>query len=173
MLLKLKTIDRRLARLVDFLIIVMMATLALLLGLGVVLRYVFNNPLTWSEEIVVTLFVWMVMLGIPSALRSKMHIRIDVLILRLSNSARRSVGYLAYAAGLIVFLSAVYAGCSHTLGVWGSHTPMLGLSMGWTFIAMPIGFALTLFHGSIILLEEGPEKVFLNTTENVIDSAPV
>ncbi len=107
MLSTLKTIDRRLARLEDLLIMVMMATLALLLGLGVVLRYVFNNPLTWSEEIVVTIFVWMVMLGVPSALRSKMHIRIDVLILRLSNSARRSVGYVSYAAGLIIFLAAV------------------------------------------------------------------
>ena len=123
MLSTLKTIDRRLARLEDLLIMVMMATLALLLGLGVVLRYVFNNPLTWSEEIVVTLFVWMVMLGVPSALRSKMHIRIDILILRLSNSARRSVGYLSYAAGLIVFLASVYAGCSHTLGVWEVTRP--------------------------------------------------
>jgi TRAP-type C4-dicarboxylate transport system permease small subunit len=50
---------------------------------------------------------------------------------------------------------------------------MLGLSMGWTFIAMPIGFALTLFHGSIILLVEGPEKVFQNATETMIDSAQV
>jgi type 1 glutamine amidotransferase len=40
-------------------------------------------------------------------------------------------------------------------------------------VAMPIGFALTLFHGSIILLEEGPEKVFQNATETVIDSAQV
>jgi len=56
MLSALKTIDRRLARLEDLLIMVMMATLALVLGLGVVLRYVFNNPLTWSEEIVVTFF---------------------------------------------------------------------------------------------------------------------
>jgi TRAP-type C4-dicarboxylate transport system permease small subunit len=133
MLSTLKTIDRRLARLEDLLIMVMMATLAVLLGLGVVLRYVFNNPLTWSEEIVVTFFVWMVMLGVPSALRSKMHIRIDILILRLSNPARRSVGYLACAAGLIVFLAAVYAGCSHTFGVWGSHTPMLGLSTAASF----------------------------------------
>ena len=83
------------------------------------------------------------------------------------------MGYLACAAGLIVFLAAVYAGCYHTFGVWGSRTPMLGLSMGWTFIAMPIGFALTLFHGSIILLVEGPEKVFQNATETVIDSAQV
>jgi TRAP-type C4-dicarboxylate transport system permease small subunit len=169
----LKRIDRRLARLEDLLIIAMMAILAVVLGVGVVLRYVFNNPLTWSEELVVTIFVWMVMLGVPSALRSKMHIRIDVLILRLSNSARRTVGYLAYIAGLVVFIASVYAGFTHTVGVWGSHTPMLGFSMGWTFIAMPIGFALTLFHGTVILLEEGAERVFQNATETVIDSAEV
>jgi TRAP-type C4-dicarboxylate transport system permease small subunit len=50
---------------------------------------------------------------------------------------------------------------------------MLGFSMGWTFIAMPIGFALTLFHGTVILLEEGAEQVFQNATETVIDSAEV
>jgi TRAP-type C4-dicarboxylate transport system permease small subunit len=173
MLSMLRTLDRRLARLEDLLIMVMVATLALLLGLGVVLRYVFNNPLTWSEEIVVTFFVWTVMLGVPSALRSRMHIRIDVLILRLSASARRVVGYLACAAGLVVFIASVYAGYAHTVGVWGSQTPMLGFSMGWIFMAMPIGFALTLFHGSIILMDEGPERVFENATETVIDSAQV
>ena len=173
MLPTLKRIDQGLARLEDLLIIFMMATLAVVLGAGVVFRYVFNNPLTWSEELVVTLFVWMVMLGVPSALRSKMHIRIDVLILRLSISARRTVGYLSYAAGVVVFLASVYSGFMHTVGVWGSHTPMLGFSMGWTFIAMPIGFALTLFHGSVILLEEGAERVFQNATETVIDSAQV
>jgi hypothetical protein len=37
---------------------------------------------------------------------------------------------------------------------------------------MPVGFALTLFHGSMILIEEGPQRVFQNATETVIDSAP-
>jgi TRAP-type C4-dicarboxylate transport system permease small subunit len=48
---------------------------------------------------------------------------------------------------------------------------MLGYSMGWIFISMPIGFALTLFHGAIILFDEGPEIVFQNATETVIDLA--
>ena len=46
-----------LARVEDLLLMAMTATMAVLLGLGVVLRYVFNDPLTWSEEFVVTLFV--------------------------------------------------------------------------------------------------------------------
>jgi hypothetical protein len=36
---------------------------------------------------------------------------------------------------------------------------------------MPIGFALTLFHAAVILIDEGPEAVFRNATESVIDSA--
>ncbi|MFM7570957.1 MAG: TRAP transporter small permease, partial [Betaproteobacteria bacterium] len=61
----LRALDRRLAKLEDLLIMAMVAMIAIFLGLGVVLRYVFNNPLTWAEEFVVTLFVWSVMLGVP------------------------------------------------------------------------------------------------------------
>jgi TRAP-type C4-dicarboxylate transport system permease small subunit len=113
------------------------------------------------------------MLGVPSALRSRMHIRIDVVIMRLSNTARRFMGCIACLAGLVIMCAAVYAGYTHTVGVWTSKTPMLGFSMGWIFLAMPVGFALTLFHGIMILLEEGPERVFQNATETVIDTAPV
>ena len=169
----LRLLDRRLARLEDLLIMAMMATIAILLGLGVVLRYVFNNPLTWAEDFVITLFVWSVMLGVPSALRSRMHIRIDVVIMRLSNRGRRFMGCIACLAGLVIMCAAVYAGYTHTVGVWTSKTPMLGFSMGWIFLPMPVGFALTLFHGIMILMEEGPERVFQNATETVIDTAPV
>jgi TRAP-type C4-dicarboxylate transport system permease small subunit len=160
-----------LARVEDLLLMAMTATMAVLLGLGVVLRYVFNDPLTWSEEFVVTLFVWSVMLGVPSALRSRMHIRIDALILRLGPAGRRAAGALACAAGAAIFVAAIYAGWSHTANVWSSRTPMLGYSMGWIFVAMPIGFALTLVHAAAILLAEGPDAVFRNTTESIIDSA--
>lgn len=165
------SLDRKLAALEDGLLMVMVAVIALILGAGVLLRYVFNDPLTWAEEFVVTLFVWSVMLGVPSALRARMHIRIDALILRLGPSARRMAGALAFSAGAVILLAAIYAGWQHTKGVWSSQTPMLGYSMGWIFISMPIGFALTIFHGAMIFLQEGPDAVFRNATESVIDAA--
>ena len=167
----LRALDRALARLEDWGVTVIVAVMAVLLGLGVILRYVFNDPLTWSEEFVVTVFVWAVMLGVPSALRSRMHIRIDVLILRLGATGRRVCGVLACAASAVIFVAAIYAGWSHTSNVGSSMTPMLGYSVAWIFVAMPIGFALTLFHAAMILVDEGPEAVFRNATESVIDSA--
>ena len=165
------SLERKLAALEDGLLMVMVAVIALILGLGVVLRYVFNEPLTWAEEFVVTLLVWSVMLGVPSALRARMHIRIDALILRLGPGARRMAGVLAFSAGAVILLAAIYAGWQHTQGVWSSQTPMLGYSMGWIFISMPIGFALTIFHGAVIFLQEGPDAVFRNATESVIDAS--
>ena len=167
----LERLSRAFALLEDFLLTASVAVMAVLLGLGVVLRYVFNDPLTWAEEFVVTLFVWSVMLGMPSALRSRMHIRIDALILRLGPGGRRATGAIACAAATVIFVAAIYAGWSHTANVWSSNTPMLGYSVGWIFVAMPIGFALTLLHAAAILVAEGPEAVFRNATESVIDSA--
>jgi len=167
----LSSLSRALARLEDLLLALMVGIMAVLLGLGVVLRYVFNDPLTWSEEFVVTLFVWSVMLCMPSALRRRMHIRIDALILRLGPVGRRVAGVLACSGAAVVFVAAVYAGWSHTANVASSNTPMLGYSVAWIFVAMPIGFALTLLHAAAILVSEGPQAVFRNTTESVVDSA--
>jgi len=167
----LKRLSSALARVEDLLLATSVAVMAGLLGLGVILRYVFNDPLTWSEEFVVTLFVWSVMIGMPSALRSRMHLRIDALILRLGPGGRRVAGTIACAAAAVIFIAAIYAGWSHTANVWSSNTPMLGYSVGWIFVAMPVGFALTLLHAAAILVGEGPQAVFRNATESVIDSA--
>jgi TRAP-type C4-dicarboxylate transport system permease small subunit len=167
----LRGLDRTLARVEDLSLVVMVALIALILGAGVVLRYVFNDPITWAEEFVVTLFVWSVMVGVPSALRARMHIRIDALILRLGPTARRVIGRIACIAGAVIVVGAIYAGWSHAVGVWGSRTPMLGYSMGWIFVSMPIGFALTLFHGAMILVDEGADAVFRNATETILDGA--
>jgi len=166
-----RRLDDALARIEDWLLIAATAVIAVLVGLGVVMRYVFNDPLTWAEEFVVTLFVWSIMLGIPAALRSSMHIRIDALILRLSRRGRRVVSAFACAAGAVIVAFAIYAGVSHASNVWSSLTPMLGFSMGWIFVSLPIGFALLLVHAIRMLVDGGPESVFRNATELVVDDA--
>lgn len=166
-----QSFERKLAALEDQVVMAMVAIIALIMGAGVVLRYVFNDPITWSEEFVVTLFVWSVMLGVPSALRARMHIRIDALILRMGHGARRITGVLASVSGAVIMLAAIYAGWKHTQGVWSNQTPMLGYSMGWIFVSMPIGFGLTLFHAAVRFFEEGPDAVFRNATESVVDAA--
>jgi TRAP-type C4-dicarboxylate transport system permease small subunit len=44
------------------------------------LRFVFNTPLTWTEEVDRYLFVWSVYLGSALAVAKKAHIRVTILI---------------------------------------------------------------------------------------------
>lgn len=65
-------------------------TLALFMGLivitmfaQVVFRYLLNNSLPWSEELIRFLFVWLTFLGGAIAIRDKSHIAVEFFVERL------------------------------------------------------------------------------------------
>lgn len=58
--------------------------------LQVIFRYVLNAPLTWTEQVARYLFVWMVMLGTPLALRMNVHIAFDT-VLRMFPARVRAI----------------------------------------------------------------------------------
>jgi len=66
--------------------------------LQVIMRYVFNNSLSWSEELCKYLFVWMIWLGTSITAREHGHIAIDM----LKDKAR---GWGKYLMNIIVNLA--------------------------------------------------------------------
>ncbi len=71
-------------------------------------RYVLGRPLMWTEEAARYLYVWTCYLGAAVAFRRGAHIRIGVLVDRLSPPARRAaelVGLACTAVFLAVFLA--------------------------------------------------------------------
>jgi TRAP-type C4-dicarboxylate transport system permease small subunit len=47
---------------------------------GVVSRYVFNRPLTWTDELASALFLWLAMLGAVIAFRRGEHMRLTAIV---------------------------------------------------------------------------------------------
>ncbi|RUP16923.1 TRAP transporter small permease subunit, partial [Methylobacterium sp.] len=54
--------------------LLVLAEIAVLLG-GVVSRYVFRDPIIWSDELASILFLWLAMLGAVVAFRRAEHMR--------------------------------------------------------------------------------------------------
>ena len=52
-------------------------------------RYVLNNPVGWSEEVVVTTWLWTVLWGAAFILSEKEEIRFDIIYSNLSEGMRR------------------------------------------------------------------------------------
>lgn len=82
---------RRAERAHDALAVALFVVMLGLVLLQIVLRYVFNAPLVWTDEAAQYLFVWVSFLGWSMATRKRIHIGISVVIDRLPAPARRAL----------------------------------------------------------------------------------
>lgn len=62
---------------------------------NVVLRYVFNTGLTWSDEVSVNLFVWFIFLGAILAAIEGLHLKVDVLTNTFSKTNQKICAFIA------------------------------------------------------------------------------
>jgi len=72
--------------------------IAVLVIAQVVLRYVFNDPLTWSEEMSRIVFIYLAYLGIGAAYGRRRHMFIDALVDVLPAGVKGLAGF--WSSGL-------------------------------------------------------------------------
>lgn len=162
----LKALDDGVARLEDIFIAVTMTILMGLLFANVVFRYVLDSPITWTEEVVVAIFSWLVFVGASAAFRAHLHLRIDLVVRLLPAALRRLVAALA-ALVLVAVIGVVgWFGAAYAVFVAGNLTPMLGFSPAWIYAAVPVGMALSLVHLLRQIVEEGPDEALASVIES-------
>lgn len=88
-------------KLADGIAVLMLTAMFLLFCIQIISRYFFNNPLGWSLEVCLTLWLWLIFLAGAFCLRSSDHIRFDILY---ENSPRKlqRVFFLITAIVIIV-----------------------------------------------------------------------
>ena len=82
--------------------VVSLIIMMLMITLGVILRYFFNNPLTFVDEYGGYLLVVMVYMGLAYTMRAEAHINVDFVIRRLPRRARGSLEVVGGLLGLII-----------------------------------------------------------------------
>ena len=76
--------------------------LAFIVGYSVLMRYLFNHPQTWTDELSGYLLVLIVMMGLAEALRRGDHIGVDLLTSRLSEKGRRLIEIWGMLAVIVI-----------------------------------------------------------------------
>lgn len=81
----------------------LLAGIVFLITMQVVMRYVFENALSWSEELTLWAFIWFIWLGISYAFKERKHVKVsffpDLLPKRFSNGLEVVIDVM-----IIVFL---------------------------------------------------------------------
>ena len=153
-------VDDAIASVEDIIIIVRHGLIAFLVVLAVVMRYVFNNPLTWGEELIVALLTWMVFLGAAAAVRSQMHIRIDVMAPVFRMPKFIWLNTLTVIVGIVILVTMIWACYEQVLQELVVDSPMMNVSKAWFAAAMPVGLTLMLIHVLRIWMDQGQRRCF-------------
>lgn len=61
-----------------------LAIMVVVIFTNVVMRYIFNNSLSWSEEFARYLFVWFSWLGVSAGVKDNEHLRVEILSMALA-----------------------------------------------------------------------------------------
>jgi TRAP-type transport system small permease protein len=126
---------------------VFVAAIVVLTFAQVVLRYFFNNPQAWAEEVSRYLFVWITFLGIAIGFAKDMHIRLDALTVLLPERPWRVVDVARRLVELAAVAIMLYSGA---LVAWQYRSTTFytvqGLPRVIFYLAVPIGAAIALVY---------------------------
>ena len=125
------SVDDAIAHVEDILITLCHGLIFVLVVLAVVMRYVFNDPLIWGEELIVALLTWMVFLGAAAAVRSQMHIRIDVMAPVFRMPKFIWLNTLTVIIGIVILVTMIWACYEQVLQELVVESPMMNVSKAW------------------------------------------
>jgi TRAP-type C4-dicarboxylate transport system permease small subunit len=135
-----------------------LVAITLIIPLGVFMRYVMNQPLSWPEPASVIMMVMFSFLGGAAVYRAKVHIAVEALVNVVSPSIGRVLMWAATACMIATCLFMLGYGMQLCLATWHqSISEFPGLPVGLTYLPIPIsGFITLLFIVERVCVGEPP-----------------
>jgi TRAP-type C4-dicarboxylate transport system permease small subunit len=118
-----------------------MATMTAVVFLQVIMRYVFSNSLSWSEEFSRYVFIWISWLGASYAVRENSHFRFKMLADKLEGNARRCLELFVLLAWFTFCFFLAWYGTRLVLFLIarGQISAAMEIPMSLPYAAVPIG----------------------------------
>jgi TRAP-type C4-dicarboxylate transport system permease small subunit len=163
------TFDRALLRVNRWVVIAILAAMALMVFANVALRFLTDHSILWVEEVSRYLMIWLTFLGSGIVLRYGAHIGIDTLQERFPRAAP-VIRATIFVVMLAFFVAMVWLGTRYALLTWGQTTPVLEIPIGAVYLAMPVGFGLMIVHLLLMAVPYIREKRFHASEEFEADA---
>lgn len=122
--------------------------------INIILRYIFNSGLVWSEEVATGCFVWSVFIGAVAVFKHRGHVGVDLIVKRLPQAMQWSIRLLTdlilvVLNGYMAYLSVLYIQTSYT-----KMTPVLGVSSAYISSSVLIAFVLMTAYSVKFVVED-------------------
>ncbi|VVE18453.1 TRAP transporter large permease [Pandoraea anhela] len=137
-------VNRAVMKVTEAAAVLLVVAETLILLAGVVSRYGFDNPLTWSDELAQILFIWLSMLGAVLALDRGEHMRLSAIVNKLPEAWRNWFQTMAALTVCVFVALIIMPAYTHAIEQMDITTPALEIPDGLRAAALPVGAALML-----------------------------
>ena len=146
-------VDRILAWITEIPAAVLVVAEVAILFAGVVSRYAFARPLTWTDECASILFLWLAMFGAVIALRRGEHMRLTTFVHLLRPAWRAWVETVSAVIVILYVLLILAPSYEYITGQWLISTPALELHDTWRVASIGVGVVLMMIIALVRLAE--------------------
>jgi len=127
----------------EYILVTILGISTSVIFLQVIMRYVFSNSLSWSEELARYLFVWQTWLATGYAVKRRRHLRITTLVDKTSGRKRLLIEMIVLAIwfAFTVFLCIHSARLCTMIYGQGQVSTAMRIPMWIPYMGVPVGTA--------------------------------
>ena len=139
-------------KILDYFAIVLFTLVFVVVLLQVYMRYVFNRPLVWSEELARYLFMWVSLIGWVFAVRSGTHIRISIVADKLPLRVRKFLDIINFVLTLVFSGVMLWYGVVLMKSNMDVPTITLFFTYAAVYAAVPFSMTFLIFYSVLRLI---------------------
>lgn len=137
----------------------------------VVTRYIFNNPSTWSEELVGYLFAWSTMFGAAIVSGERGHMNIPIVIDRFGPVGRKAFHIFAEVIAFLFSATIlVFGGVQVSSLAMGQQTSSLGVAVGVFYWVMPLCGVLMALYSILNIIGIAKGDISLDASDEATEA---
>lgn len=140
-------IRKGLNKVLEFICCTLLGLMTIFATWQVASRYLFNNPSTVTEELVLICFVWMGLLGAAYVFGKQEHMRMSFLVDKFSEKNQDKMKLVAEVIVIIfALLVLVFGGLKMSQLSMGQSSSSLQIPMGYVYLALPLSGVITVVY---------------------------
>ncbi len=125
----------------------------------VIARYIFEAPLSWSEELARFILIWLSMLSAAYAFKTKSHFALTILVSKLPDKHQKITSFCIHIVVAIFFLIICYYSVIFVHSVNGHIAPALQISMQIPYSSIIVASGLISIFSLLSAVKTIPKKI--------------
>ncbi|WBW50041.1 TRAP transporter small permease [Peptoniphilus equinus] len=132
----------------EVILIILLIVMTSVLGIQIVARYVFNQSLSWSEELVRYLFVWSTFIGVPYCIKNESSIKVDQFRNNMPVGIQKALLYIDKIIIFVLFFILLIFSFDvvKTTYLSGTTSAAMRIPMFWVQASVVVGSFLSLIR---------------------------